>query len=241
MDQIADQLNAKQFINAAEKNDLQELLKSNVTVFLPSDDSFNEYSHDDADNNLDVAPLQKNRENEANKLSTKEVLLNHIVKGFINIEDVDNEQLLNSENNKLTIRLNVFPKIRANRREDEDGYRYLYTANCVPITKPNKFSQNGIVHQVQKVLRPVRQNVMEIIRSRDDMTILRTVLEKTKLDKILEGKLEKDEESKASAAKQFSIFAPTDSAFEKLDPQLKRKVKEGAACAESKFLHSLFN
>lgn len=241
MAQIGEQLNAKQFISAVEKNDLQEEMESNVTVFMPADESFMDYSHNVADNNLAVAPIQRNRrEEEANNLTMKEVLLNHIVKGLIDIEDVDNEQIFNSEYDNLTIRMNVFPKIRANR-QDDDGYRYLYTANCVPITKPNKFAQNGIVQMVQKVLTPVRQNVMEIIRSRNDMTILRTVLEKTKMDKILDGSSEEDDESKTPAAKQFSIFAPTDSAFEKLDPQLKRKLKEGAACAESMFPHFLFN
>lgn len=239
MAQIGEQLNAKQFISAAEKNDLQENIDANVTVFMPDDQSFMDYSSNVADNDLVVAPLEKNQPKTADNLTMKDVLLNHIVKGLVNIEDVDNEQILNSENDNLTIRINVFPKIRANRREDDDGYRYLYTANCIPVTKPNRFSQNGIVHKVQKVLTPVRQNVMEIIRSRDDMTILRTVLEKTKMDKILDGVSEEGESS--PAPKQFSIFAPTDSAFEKLDPQLKRKLKEGAACAESKCLHSLIN
>lgn len=235
MAQIGEQLNAKQFISSAEKNDLQEMMESNVTIFMPADDKFIEFSQNVVDNDLVVAPLERNRrQNENSNLTMKNALLNHIVKGFIDIEDIDNEQILNSEYENLTIRLNVFPKIRNNRREKDDSYRYLYTANCVPINKPNRFAQNGIVHMIQNVLTPVTQNVMEIIRAREDMTILRTVLEKTKMDKILEG-IEEDEDSKTTIAKQFSIFAPTDSAFEKLDPQLKRKLKEGATCAESKF------
>lgn len=234
MAQIGQQLNATQFVSTAGKNDLQEMMASNITVFMPTDDSF--MAFDVADNNLDVAPLNKDRR-QAN-LNMKDLILNHMVKGFVNIEDIDNEQILNCENENLTIRMNVFPKIRSNRREDDDGYRYLYTANCVPITKPNRFATNGIVHQVSSVLTPVTQNIMEIIRSRDDMTILRTVLEKTKMDKMLDGESdnEDDVDSASPVPKQFSIFAPTDSAFEKLDPQLKRKLKEGAACAESKSL-----
>lgn len=236
MAQIGDKLNAKQFISNAEKNDLQEMMESNVTIFMPTDTSFMEYSQNIVDNNLVVAPLERNRREDQDNtnLTMKNLLLNHIVKGFVNIEDIDNEQILNSEYDNNTIRMNVFPKIRANRREEDDGYRYLYTANCVPIVKPNRFAQHGIVHMVQNVLMPVTQNVMEIIRARDDMTILQTVLEKTKMDKILDGTSQDDEFSKTTEAKQFSIFAPTDSAFEKLDPQLKRKLKEGSTCAESK-------
>jgi transforming growth factor-beta-induced protein len=233
MAQIGEQLESKQFVSSIEKNDLKDMMESNVTVFMPADDSFGEFSQHVTDNNLVVAPLRSRRQEAGNSLTMKDVLRNHIVRGMINIEDIDNEQILNTEYENSTIRMNVFPKIRSINRED-DGYHYLYTANCVPIIKPNMFATNAIVHKIPSVLMPVTQNVMEIIRAREDMTILRTVLEKTKMDKMLEGlELEEDDDTKSSAPKQFSIFAPTDSAFEKIDPQLKRKIKEGAACAES--------
>lgn len=235
MTQIGEQLEGKQFVSSIEKNELQEMMESNVTVFMPADDSFGEFSTHVSDNNLIVAPLLRNRRQNAG-LTMKDVLLNHIVKGLVNIEDIDNELILISEYDNQTIRMNVFPKIRSANREEDDGYRYLYTANCVPIVKPNRFAKNAIVHKIPSVLMPVTQNVMEIIRSREDMTILRTVLEKTKMDKMLEGlEPEEDDDMKSAIPKQFSIFAPTDSAFEKIDPQLKRKIKEGAACAESKW------
>lgn len=235
MTKIGEELNAKQFINSIEKNDLQEMMNSNVTIFMPADESFMAFSQNLIDNDLNVAPIQRDRrDNKNSNLTMKDVILNHIVKAFVNIEDIDNEQILVSEYDNLTIRMNVFPRIRTVRGEGDEAFRYLYTANCVPIVKANKFAQNGIVHKVESVLMPVKQNIMEIIRSRDDMTILKTVLEKTKMDKILDGSANEDDESKVEAVRQFSIFAPTDSAFEKLDPQLKRKLKEGAACAESK-------
>lgn len=236
MTQIGEQLESKQFVSSIEKNDLQDMMESNVTVFMPADDSFGEFSQHVTDNNLVVSPLQRNRRQNADQtsLTMKDVLRNHVVRGMINIEDIDNEQILISEYENSTIRMNVFPKIRSLNREKDDGYHYLYTANCVPIVKPNRFAKNAIVHKIPSVLMPVTQNVMEIIRAREDMTILRTVLEKTKMDKMLEGlELEDDDETKTALPKQFSIFAPTDSAFEKIDPQLKRKIKEGAACAES--------
>jgi transforming growth factor-beta-induced protein len=239
MAKIGEELNAKQFVDSAEKNDLQEMMKSNITVFMPPDSVFMEYSRNVADNNLEVAPLRNRRQ--SSEVTTKDLILGHIVDGFVNIEDVDNEQILTNKYNS-TIRLNVFPKIRSNRRGDqEDSYPYLYTANCIPIVKANKFAENGIVHKVERVLTPINSNVMDIIRKREDMTILRTVLEKTKMDKLLDGTSEEDPETKSAAPKQFSIFAPTDSAFEKLDPQLKRKLKEGAACAESEWRFFKFN
>lgn len=177
--------------------------------------------------NLDVSGIR-----------TKDLVLNHIVKGWVDVEDIQNEQILNTEFEKSTIRMNVFPKLQMyNQREsEEDVYPYLYTANCVPIVKPNKIASNGIVHMVDQVLMPVTKTVMELISERDDMTVFRTVLEKTNLGKYLAGT--HDENGVVwpdNAQRQVSIFAPSDSAFEKLDPQLRRKFKEGSACAASKY------
>ena len=235
--ELAKSLGAEQFAKSAVTNDLKGIMDSNITIFMPFDEAFMEFSETMLENNLVVMPiLRNNRQSmDASGIHTKDLILNHIVKGWINIEDVDNEQLLTTEFDNSTIRMNVFPKLMPNRRgsSDEDQYPYLYTANCIPIMKPNKIASNGIVHMIKNVLMPITDNVMDIIRSREDMTVLRTVLEKTKMDKILDGSVDEEGTSK-SAQKQFSIFAPTDSAFEKLDPQLKRKIKEGSICAESK-------
>lgn len=234
MADIAEKLNAKQFMNAAAKNDLNDMMNStNITIFMPSDESFMEIANDLVDNELSVAPLRSRRQGgSAGALKARDVVLNHIVEGFVDIESVDNEQIFTSEYENHTIRMNVYPKIFFKLNNDDvedetDNSQYLYTANCVPIKRSNIFARNGIVHKIDGVMTPVTKSVMDIIRERDDMNILKTVLEKTKMDQLLDG-------FKEDSPKQFTIFAPTDAAFEKLDPQLKRKLKEGSSCAESK-------
>lgn len=141
------------------------------------------------------------------------------MKEWIDIEDIQNEQIFQTAYNNATIRINIFP--RPPKSEDENDLPYKYTANCAPIIKANKLSTNGIVHIVEKVLPPVTQNIMDIIRQRSDMTVLRTILEKSNLAKMLvEGK-------------SLTIFAPNDKAFEKLEPSLRRTLKEGSSCAIS--------
>jgi transforming growth factor-beta-induced protein len=221
----AGELGCKEFVKFAENNALNEIMQSNVTIFLPNDESMKELTQNSVDNNQVALPEYLRGSDGKNEVPMKNFILNHISKGWTNIEDVDNEQILTNEFDNLTIRMNVFPKIIARREiSRDDEFRYLYTANCVKISKPNKFATNGIVHQVEKVLMPVTKNLMDIIKDREDMTILRTALEKTKLDSML---------SDVAGTKQYTIFAPTDSAFEKIDPQFKRKIKEGAGCAES--------
>lgn len=147
--------------------------------------------------------------------------MNHIVPEIVNIEDVENEQLLVTAFDNTTIRMNIFPRPPGHRDEDESPYRY--TANCAPITKVDQEAENGIVHVVDRVLMPVTKSLMELVRDRSDMAVLQTVLDRTDLAKQLENK-----------DKQFTLFAPTDKAFEKLDPNVRRTIKEGKACALSK-------
>lgn len=85
-------------------------------------------------------------------------------------------------------------------------------------------ASNGMIHMVKSVLLPPEKTVMEIIKDRPDMAVFATVLERTKLDKML-----------MDESKHFTILAPTDAAFEKLEPQLRKKMKEGRGCASSKF------
>lgn len=163
---------------------------------------------------------RRRRSNNLSDLTNKDLILNHIIDDWINIEDIENEQILVSEYDNRTIRMNIFP---APPNDLNYEYAYRYTANCAPLIKVNQMATNGIVHIVDGVLTPVTQNLMDIIRERSDMAVLKTVLEKTDLAKLLE-----------SDAKHFTLFAPTDMAFNKLDPQLRRTIKDANGCALSK-------
>lgn len=147
----------------------------------------------------------------------KELFLRHVVEGENPLDEIRNEQVLKTQAEGQNIRINVYPTPAALSSEP-----YRYTANCVPIVKHDKLSEQGLVHTLDGVLKPVDRNLMDIIRDRQDMSIMRTVLEKTELSKLLEGE------------KPMTIFVPNDDAFEKLEPHLRRALKEGKGCAASK-------
>lgn len=156
-------------------------------------------------------------------ITTKDLILTHIVPEVINVEDVENEQLLVTEYENATIRMNIFPRPPGKRRDEEDNeYSFRYTANCAPLTKVNQEAENGIVHVIDRVLMPVTKTIMELLRERGDMAVMQTVLEKTGLAAEL-----------ANTEKQFTLFAPIDNAFEKLEAHLRRTIKEGKSCAMS--------
>lgn len=178
-----------------------------------------------SEQNLVVLPGARSRRAvDVAGITTKELVLSHIVPEVINIEDIENEQLLVTEYKNSTIRMNIFPRPPSKRRAEEDNeYSYRYTANCAPLTKVNQEAENGIVHVIDRVLMPVTKTIMESLRERNDMAVMQTVLEKTGLAVEL-----------ANTEKQFTLFAPNDKAFEKLEAHLRRTIKEGKGCALSK-------
>ncbi|XP_031621151.1 transforming growth factor-beta-induced protein ig-h3 [Contarinia nasturtii] len=217
--ETSERLNGREFIRSAQKNDIDDELRKNVTLFLPNDATFTEFAEQLLESNLVVLPGSRaRRQASPSGLTTKSIIMNHIVPEIVNIEDVENEQLLVTAYDNATIRMNIFPRPPGHREEDESPYRY--TANCAPISKADQEAENGIVHVVDRVLLPVTKSLMELVRERSDMAVLQTVLDRTDLAKQLENK-----------DKQFTLFAPTDKAFEKLDPHVRRTIKDGKGCA----------
>ncbi|XP_034488844.1 transforming growth factor-beta-induced protein ig-h3 isoform X2 [Drosophila innubila] len=204
-------MGAKQFIESAKSaGELADMLASNsgkkVTVFVPNDAAFQEYrGQHQLENNV-----------EDSKAEASSIYKLHSVLGDVQLEDVPNEKLLQSELPGQKIRINSYQLPPALSPEP-----YRYAANCVPIEKHDKLSEQALVHTLNGVLKPLTKTVMDIIRDRADMSIMRAVLEKTNISAMLE------------ADKPVTIFVPTDAAFEKLEPHLRRTLKEGRGCASN--------
>lgn len=217
--ETSERLDGREFIRSAQKNDIDNELRKNVTLFLPNDATFTEFAEQLLESNLVVLPGSRaRRQAEASGITTKSIIMSHIVPEIVNIEDIENEQLLVTAYENTTIRMNIFPRPPGRRQEDESPYRY--TANCASLSKIDQEAENGIVHVVDRVLMPVTKSLMDLIRDRSDMAVLQTVLDKTDLAKQLENH-----------DKHFTLFAPTDAAFEKLDSNIRRTIKEGKGCA----------
>lgn len=122
-----------------------------------------------------------------------------------------------SENSNSSIRINVYPTNRSER---------MVTANCARVTKPDNLATNGIVHVVDGVVTPAAQSVRELLEDSKRLTNLKTVLKNTNLISVF-----KDDG-------HYTLFAPTDNAFNKLDESTKQKLLKGDACASSKSKHN---
>ncbi|XP_055602882.1 periostin isoform X2 [Uranotaenia lowii] len=219
--ETAERLGAKEFVATLKKSGLESLLEKDMTLFVVPDAAYTKFAEQMWENNLVAfdGTARAKRQLDMPSMTARDLILAHAVNGSYHIEDVSNEQLLKTELADSNIRINIFPRAPSDRTSD---HPYRYTANCAPLVKLNRVSEKGIVHVADRVLMPVRSNIMEIVRSRDDMTVMRTILEKTGLDKMLE---------EAGDDKHYTLFAPNDDAFLKLDKDIRRKLKAGNGCA----------
>lgn len=87
-----------------------------------------------------------------------------MTKGFIDINDMTNEQILSSENNDGPIRINIYPTPNLER---------MITANCARVKKGNNLAQNGIVHVVDGVVAPAIQSIEEIVNDSGKLSSLK--------------------------------------------------------------------
>ncbi|KAJ8955545.1 hypothetical protein NQ318_001375 [Aromia moschata] len=188
----------------------QQFSDGNYSLFAPTDDALNDYNEKLAEmNNVDLA---RRRRALKYALSSKDLVLSHAVEGFIDIGDMINEQILGSENNNSTIRINIYPTQTQEK---------LITANCARIKKSNVLSNNGIIHTTEGIVAPATEDIETIIRNHPSLTNFRKAIENTDIPKHIKSD------------GHYTVFAPTDAAFSKLDEIQKQKILHGTGCADS--------
>ncbi|XP_063903324.1 transforming growth factor-beta-induced protein ig-h3 [Zophobas morio] len=211
LDTIND-LDAKVFRSLIQTTGLEDTFKDgNYTVFVPTDTALNEFNEKMLElNNVDL------RGDAKNALSNNDLVLSHAVAGFIDLTDYANEDIIYSENKNSSIRINTYPT---------QNYEKMVTVNCARITKPNNLASNGIAHLIEGVAVPATQSIQDIIKEHKKLSNLRQVLESTDSFKNLRDN------------GHYTIFAPTDEAFDKLTPAVKQKLLRGDSCAVSILKH----
>uniref|UniRef100_A0A3Q3M6L2 Transforming growth factor-beta-induced protein ig-h3 n=1 Tax=Mastacembelus armatus TaxID=205130 RepID=A0A3Q3M6L2_9TELE len=88
----------------------------------------------------------------------------------------------------------------------------VVTVNCGRLIKPDQHATNGIVHVVDRVITAISNNVQTLIDVEDDLETLRTAIAAAGLTTMLENE------------GQYTIFAPTNEAFEKIPPETLNRI-----------------
>ncbi|KAJ4930092.1 hypothetical protein JOQ06_019105 [Pogonophryne albipinna] len=117
----------------------------------------------------------------------------HMVNRRLLTKDLKNGMTLNSMYNDLGIYINHY----------SNG---IVTVNCARIIHGNQVATNGVVHVIDRVITSVGNNIKEVLDVTEDLASFRDVV-------VNSGMFDK-----LGEPGHFTLFAPTDQAFDKLDP-----------------------
>lgn len=215
------------------ENNLMDKLDENMTIFVPTDDAIADFSQELTDRNIIVGSdgsgqgevvyniddglmARKKRElaitdiTEAPRL--EDMLLAHMTKGFVDTSNMRDESTLVTEtSDKSSMRVTVYNTYP----------RKVIMANCARIVSRDNVATNGVVHMVDKVIVPSKASVAEVLAQDVHFKSFHAALESSGLVEAL------------SQEGQFTVFAPTEAAFNKLDAKMRDKIMSGNGCAQN--------
>ncbi|XP_054481708.1 periostin-like isoform X2 [Anoplopoma fimbria] len=123
----------------------------------------------------------------------------HMVNGRILTKDMKNDMTVTSMYNDLGLYINHY----------SNG---IVTVNCARITHGNQIATNGVVHVIDRVISGVANNIKEVLDVTDELSAFRdAVLASGMMDKL-------------DQPGHYTLFAPTDEAFEKLSPAYRERI-----------------
>uniref|UniRef100_A0A4W4G1Y4 Periostin, osteoblast specific factor b n=1 Tax=Electrophorus electricus TaxID=8005 RepID=A0A4W4G1Y4_ELEEL len=117
-------------------------------------------------------------------------------------KDLKNDMTLESMHSKLGLYINHY----------SNG---IITVNCARIIHGNQVATNGVVHVIDRVIAPVKNTIRDVIGTNEELSSLNRAVKK---ESSLLGKL--------GQPGQYTLFAPTNKAFEKHKEGLKRILQD---------------
>ncbi|GJQ70263.1 hypothetical protein Trydic_g22704 [Trypoxylus dichotomus] len=209
---VLDKVNATDFIRLMRTVGADDMVNNgNYTLFAPINDVLDNLSDQISEMNKVEVVRRDDGDN------VKEMVLNHIVPGFVDLNDYANEDILYSNDNHTSIRLNYYPT---------PGGGKLVTANCIRIAKANLFATNGFVNLVDNVIPTPKASIRDVLED-PKVSLFKQALEASKLTDLFEND------------GHYTIFLPTNEAFEKLDQKTRSKILSGNACAATILKHHI--
>ncbi|GFS08115.1 transforming growth factor-beta-induced protein ig-h3-like, partial [Elysia marginata] len=197
---LTSDLKLDQFVLHAKKAGLQENLTQHgpFTVFAPSNEAFT---------SLSVKDLSSLHPGDG----SPSLMQYHVIPGRLNIS-------LARKKNQEYVTLYQGKKLRFNK------YSFgVATVNCARIMKPDEMATNGIVHVIDKVIRPVdmHSTIAQQLQDDERFSNFGMALLVSKLHKRLKNE-----------KRSFTVLAPTNEAFAKLPTHVLDKIFSDSDTAE---------
>ncbi|EFX82642.1 hypothetical protein DAPPUDRAFT_302377 [Daphnia pulex] len=141
------------------------------------------------------------------------VVRGHMVPGIYLTSNFRDEQLLETENSEAKIRINMY-----------NAPARIYTANCVRLVSTNNYAHQGVIHMLDGVMKPATKTIAQLLESEPHFSSFRKLLREQDV-------------AMFSQSGQLTVFAPTDDAFAKLNPELRGRLLKGEGCVHSVVEH----
>uniref|UniRef100_A0A8C2CZE9 Periostin, osteoblast specific factor a n=1 Tax=Cyprinus carpio TaxID=7962 RepID=A0A8C2CZE9_CYPCA len=145
-----------------------------------------------------------------------DALCYHVVNKRLLTKDLKNDMILQSINDNHDLYINHY----------SNG---VVTVNCARIIHANQVATNGVVHVIDRVISFAVQTIMDEIETNHDLATLKTVA----LRSGLHGQL--------GESKHYTLFAPTNEAFEKLDRDVLERLMSDTTVLEALLKYHLLN
>lgn len=143
-------------------------------------------------------------------------LHSHMVNNRMLTKDLKNGMIIPSMYNNLGLFINHYP----------NG---VVTVNCARIIHGNQIATNGVVHVIDRVLTQIGTSIQDFIEAEDDLSSFRAA---AITSDILES-LGRDG--------HFTLFAPTNEAFEKLPRGVLERIMGDKVASEALLKYHLLN
>lgn len=236
LEETMDKLELTKLKDALGSVGLLEIVKTqNVTIFAPTDEAMAQYEQEERSKLASYTPIQDGEADLASSVlvggapigfnrprqplildesiqsevkSIETTILGHLVPGFLRSSSLADEQLVETLNGQAKMRINMY--------EHKGLSKKLVTVNCAPVTSVDNQALNGIVHIVDRIVRPPTKGpLMDMIAKDPEFSILKSLIGQAGLTSLLreEGSL--------------TIFAPTNDAFHKLPPKILKRLNQG--------------
>jgi len=214
-------LDGTDFLSMISEENLVSAL-SNSTVFLPDNDAIDKFQKEIEKLTLpeengfvynvdDGLKYRRKREIDfviEQQMEMKIILLNHILPDLHNTKDFSNNQVISTKADNHKIRMSVYNTHPVK----------LVMANCALVTSKDHHTTTGVVHVVDRVIKPVSQTLGAMLTQDLEFSTFMNALDKSYVDKLF------DENS------NLTVFVPTNAAFKSLDPVTRDKVLGSGAC-----------
>eukprot|EP00088_Acartia_fossae_P037546 TRINITY_DN3874_c0_g1_i10.p1 TRINITY_DN3874_c0_g1~~TRINITY_DN3874_c0_g1_i10.p1 ORF type:complete len:852 (-),score=204.67 TRINITY_DN3874_c0_g1_i10:9-2564(-) len=195
----------------------------NSTIFLPDSSAIDKFRKEietalmpnENDNymtyNVDSGLLRKKRDLGlviSEEVAMRDMLLGHVSSKIFNLNDVSNNEMIPMKSGgkvRMTV-YNTYPK-------------RTVLANCALVTSKDHHTETSTIHVVDRIIKPTTRTIGEILSDDVQFRTFVSHLEKNELDSL------------KSENGTFTVFAPSESAFEDLDELWREKIGLGKSCS----------